>query len=379
MPSAVILAGGSGTRLYPLTKILPKPLIPLAGRPIIQYIIDLLRNNGFDRIMIAARYLGHHIVDYYRGRKGIEVYLIDSKDTADVLRILSDYLNEEYFLVSMGDVLTDAPLMELYREHVNSRVLATIALKEVENPLPYGLVFLDDKRRIVLFTEKPISLEIYLLSVAIYKYRVESAYWNLVNTGFYMFNRRIIDILKENESLMDFGRHVFPFLLENEFVLKGWVMPVESYWSDIGRIESYKEATWDLLDNKIRGAFPAGKTISSGVHMGDNIEIRGEIIPPVYIGSNVVIEDGAKVGPYAVLEDDVVVGRGSIIHESIIWHRSEIMDDSYVNDSILMNNVVVKPGSKVVSSVVGAGNIVSHDLYKVKLDVAYEASPYVRN
>ncbi|WP_448577426.1 sugar phosphate nucleotidyltransferase [Thermosphaera sp.] len=379
MLSAIILAGGLGSRLHPLTKTLPKPLIPLAGKPILQYIVDLLKTNGFDRLIVAARYLGHHIVDYYSGSKEVEVYLIDSKDTADVLRILADVISKDCFLVSMGDVLTNAPVLELYRDHVKNSAIATIGLKEVENPLPYGLVFLDERRRIVLFTEKPISLEVYLLSVAHYKYRVESSYWNLVNTGFYMFDDSILTILKENESLMDFGRHVFPFLLENDYELRGWIMPAETYWSDIGRIETYKEAAWDLLDNKVSGVQIPGVLKSSGIRVGDNVDLKGELIPPVYIGSNVVVEEGAKIGPYAIIEDDVVVGKNVTIHESIIWHKSLLMDESYVYDSILMNNVVVKPGVKIVSSVIGAGNVVSTDLYRQKLDVVKEVSPYAQD
>jgi mannose-1-phosphate guanylyltransferase len=379
MPVAIILAGGLGSRLHPLTKTLPKPLIPLAGKPILQYIIDLLKTNGFNRFIVAARYLGHHIINYYSGSKEVEVYLIDSKDTADVLRILADIISEECFLVSMGDILTNAPVIELYKDHVKNDAIATIGLKEVENPLPYGLVFLNEKRRIVLFTEKPISLEVYLLSVAHYKYRGESSYWNLVNTGFYMFDNEIINILRENESLMDFGRHVFPFLLENDYELRGWIMPAEAYWSDIGRIETYKEATWDLLDNKVSGVQIPGVLKSSGIRIGRNADVKGELIPPVYVGNDVVVEVGAKIGPYAVLEDGVVVGRNVTIHESIIWNRSLLMDESYIYDSVIMNNVVVKPGVKIVSSVIGAGNVVSTDLYRQKLDVVKEVSPYAQD
>lgn len=373
--TCVVLAGGVGSRLYPLTKIVPKPLVPFAGAPLIQYIVESLQNSGFKEVIITARYLGDQIVSYFKGKEGVKPLLLDSKDTADAVRLASDFLTGD-FLVSMGDVVTNIPYRTLFEYHSRSGATATIVLKEVDNPLPYGIVYIDDNRDVVLFSEKPPSLEIYLLSIAHHRLRSPGFYSNLVNAGIYVFNDIVLKILARNTGLMDFGRHVFPYLLESGFVIKGWIAPSGTYWNDIGRVEIYKEALWDLLESRVKGWIPRGLQISRGLYTASDVEINGVIHPPVYLGKGVLVEQGSVIGPYAVLEDNVVVKKGARVSYSIIWHKTIISSEANVYDSVLMNNVHIREAVKVLSSIVGTGCIVNEDLYKAVVEPCIKVSPY---
>lgn len=364
---AVVLAGGKGTRLRPLTDVVPKPLIPIAGRTIIDYIIEWLKLNGFTKFIVVAKYLGEQIIDHFKHSSEVRAELLDSKDTADAVRLVAGEISEEHFLVSMGDVLCNADFNALYEYHVRRGDVATIALKEVDNPLPYGLILIDGDSRITLFTEKPKSIELLILNTAHLKLRSKSLYSNLVNAGFYMFNWDILRVLEENNGLMDFGRHVFPYLLEEGYRVNGWIMG-EAYWEDVGRVESLKKATWDLLDGSIAGYRPLGEEYSPGVYVGRRARIDGTVIPPAYIGEEAVVEYGAVVGPYVSLEKGSIVKAGARVSYSILWRNSLVGEGSAIHDSIIMNDAAVLRGVKVVHSIVGSFNIASANLSEAVIE-----------
>lgn len=376
--TVILLAGGLGSRMYPLTRIVPKPMVPLAGKPILEHIIDYLNTRGFKEIVIAARYLGEQIVRYFSNHPHAKPVLLDSKDTADAVRLLGNYIRD-HFIVAMGDVICNADYSEIYGYHLSANPAATIALKQVENPLPYGVVYLDENMDVALFVEKPVSLEAYLLSLAYYRRRSTSAYENLVNAGIYVFNPYVLEVLERNPGLMDFGRHVFPYLVENGFKVKGYVLSHRVYWSDIGRIDTYKSVMWDLLDGKIAGIKPPATEVSPGVYIHPSSDVRGEIRPPVYIGREVRVKEGAVVGPYAVLEDGVVVEEGSRMVESIVWHGTIVGRDSVIYDSIVMNNVKISRETRVYSSIIGTRRIVSGELRNSIMEPVEVVSPYAQS
>lgn len=375
MPKAVVLAGGVGSRLYPLTKVVPKPMVPFAGAPLLEYIVSELRNAGFTEVIITARYLGEQILNYFSNLPGVKPLLLDSKDTADAVRLVSDYLSSN-FLVSMGDVVTNIPVGSFFKAHVERGCIASIVLKEVDNPLHYGLVYVDRDGYITLFSEKPRSLEAYLLTLAHHKIRGECLYSNLVNAGIYAFREEVIDILKKSTGLMDFGKHVFPYLLEEGYRVYGWIAPPWTYWNDIGNPSTYKESLWDVIDGKVRGIIPRGKPVSSKVYVGEEAVVEGQVNPPVYIGRRVKVEPGATIGPYAILEEGVVVKKNARVFNSIVWQRTVVGDGAYIYDSILMNNAFVKPQVKVVSSIIGSGCEISRDTYYEVVEPCRLVSPY---
>ncbi len=364
---AVVLAGGKGARLRPLTDVVPKPLIPIAGKTIIDYITEWLKLKGFTKFIVVAKYLGEQIVDHFKYSNEVRAELIDSKDTADAVRLVASEISEEHFLVSMGDVLCNADFNSLYEHHVRSGGIATIALKEVDNPLPYGLILINGDNKVILFTEKPKSIELLILNTAHLKLRSKSLYSNLVNAGFYMFNWDILRVLEENNGLMDFGRHVFPYLLEEGYRINGWIMG-GAYWEDVGRVESLKKATWDLLDGSIAGYRPLGEELSPGVWVGKRARIDGRVIPPAYVGEETVIEHGAVVGPYVSLEKYSIVKAGARVSYSILWRSSLVGEGSTIHDSVIMNDAAVLGGVNVVHSIVGSFNIVSTNLSEAVIE-----------
>lgn len=373
--TAVILAGGVGSRLYPLTRVIPKPLIPFAGAPLLDYTLKSLAESGINEVIITARYLGEYILRYYRGHSVARPVLLDSKDTADAVRLIAGLIKGD-FMVLMGDTATNISYTSVYKYHVESQATGTIVLKEVDNPLPYGLVYVDKNSNILLFSEKPPSLEIYFTTLAFQSIKGPVLYGNLVNTGVYVFRDEILDILVHNPGLMDFGRHVFPYLLENGYVLKAWIAPTSTYWNDIGRPEVYKEALWDLIDGRISGWTPPGRNISRGVYIQGEPVISGLLNPPVFIGNDVTIEPGAIVGPYAVVENGSVIRAGSKISYSIVWSGGEIGRNTIVHDSIVMNNAVIHDGVKIVSSIIGTGCNIKVDMYKQSLEPCIMVPPY---
>ncbi|MEM1695585.1 MAG: NDP-sugar synthase [Desulfurococcaceae archaeon] len=375
MVQAVVLAGGVGSRLHPLTRVVPKPLIPFAGSPLVEYIVDKLLREGFKEVIVTAKYLGEQIVEYFKKKPDVKPLLLNSKDTADAVRLVADHLKAD-FIVSMGDVVTDTPFNQFFKAHRDKGVLASIALKQVDNPLPYGLVYVDENGFISLFTEKPRSLEVYLLTLAHYRVKGSSLYSNLVNAGIYAFKKEILDILASNQGLMDFGRHVFPYLLEAGYRIYGWIAPENTYWNDIGRPSVYKEALWDFLSGKVKNWTPRGESVSAGVYLARNAEVEGTLYPPVFIGRDVVVEQGAVVGPYVVLENGAVVKKGSRLMYSVVWHNTIVEEGAQVYDSIIMNNAVLKQTVKIVSSIVGTGCSVTLDLYNKSLEPCSEVPPY---
>ncbi len=372
---AIVLAGGVGSRLYPLSKVTPKPLIPFAGAPLIEYLVDSLLKSGFFEVIITAKYLGDQIVKYFKGRPRVKPLLLNSRDTADAVRLVADMIKGD-FLVSMGDVATDIPFSVFFEFHLSKSPTASIVLKQVDNPLPYGLVYVDEGGYVYHFAEKPRSIEACLLLLAHHKSRGAHLYSNLVNAGIYAFKEEVLSLLVEKPSLMDFGRHVFPYLLEQGHKVLGWIAPAGSYWNDIGVPSVYKEAVWDLLEGRISNWSPRGRLYSRGLYIAEGATVKGSVIPPVYIGKDVVIEEGAVVGPYASLEEGTIVKKEARVSYAITWQSTTIAEGSQVHDSIVMNNATVGPQVKVVSSIVGTGCTIGRDLVREVIEPCSWVSPY---
>ncbi len=353
----VIVAGGVGSRLRPLTLSRPKPLVPLAGKTLLEHIIEWFRANGFNDILVTAKYLGSMIKEYFSSYSRVKVLVVDSKDTADAVRLVSDQVSSELLFISMSDVLCNACFREFLEFHRRHGGEASIALKEVDNPLHYGLVFIDREYRVKLFIEKPASIELYALSLSHSLGRIRNIYsTNLVNTGFYIINQTVLDILRKKPSLLDWGRHVFPYLVETGYRVYGWVMDKQSYWMDLGRIENYKQALWDLLSGSIKGYSPRYKAIEPRLYASPNSSIEGRVVPPVYIGDNVVIREGATIGPFVSIEDNCVIGRNTSLSYTIVWENTVIENKSSLHNTIVMDNVVIGGNCRIKDSIIASHN-----------------------
>jgi mannose-1-phosphate guanylyltransferase/phosphomannomutase len=281
---AVVMAGGEGSRLRPLTSRRPKPLAPIANKPVMEHIVDLLRRHGITEIVATLHYLADEIESYFGDGSAFGVsmhYVVEDTPlgTAGAVKLAADILGSGSFLVISGDALTDLDLSALAADHARSGAAATITLQRVTNPLEFGVVITDDNQRITRFLEKPSWGEIFS---------------DTINTGIYVLEPEVLDYMERGKSY-DFSRDIFPRLLHENKLVAGYV--ATEYWTDIGNLQQYQQANYDALNGKVRVEI-AGSQMTPGVWAdeGCNIDPQAHLTGPLVLGRNVVIGAGAAVG-----------------------------------------------------------------------------------
>jgi len=301
---AVILAGGEGTRLRPLTSNQPKPMMPLVNRPMMEHIVGLLARHGFDDIVVTVAYLANQIRNYFGDGSDFGVRLRYATDesplgTAGSVRNASAELDDTFLVIS-GDVLTDIDLTELVKTHRDAEALATIALKRVENPLEFGIVITEPDGTIERFLEKPTWGQVFS---------------DTINTGIYVCETEIFDLIPEDE-VVDFSGDVFPAALSRGDRLHGHV--AEGYWEDVGTLEAYLEAHRDVLDGEVHVEID-GFQLGEGIWVGEGAELdpKATVHGPVVVGDNCRVEAGAELRGYTVLGTDVVVKAEAFLERAI--------------------------------------------------------------
>ncbi|HBK68857.1 MAG TPA: nucleotidyltransferase, partial [Firmicutes bacterium] len=255
---AIVMAGGKGTRLRPLTCKLPKPMVPIAGRPMMEYIIELLKRYNFTEIGVTLFYLPEIISNYFGDGKDYGVslqYFIEETPlgTAGSVKNAENFLDQTFLVIS-GDALTDINLHEVLAFHRTRQALVTIVLTKVNNPLDYGVVITDVEGKIKRFLEKPGWGEVFS---------------DTVNTGIYVIEPEVFQYYEKNKAV-DFSKDLFPRLLEAGKPLYGFV--AEGYWSDVGNLNQYRQANYDLLARKINFDLQ-GQEIAPGIWAGEGTEI----------------------------------------------------------------------------------------------------------
>ncbi len=269
--TGVILAGGAGTRLKPITEDRPKPLVPVVSKPMIVYAIDLLRYAGVKNVVIVVRHMGNQIRDFLKTQDlgvKIEVPNVDPLDTADALRKVSEYVKTEYIVVSMADIITNIHMREYLDFKLSKKGIGAISMVSTDDPKRFGVIIMNKENKIHSFLEKPGSVELYLSSmISTQDFHLHQ---NLINTGIYAFHREILDILNRT-TLMDFGKDVFPYLLANDYALHGYI--AKYYWQDAGSPEFYKYTNWDLLRKWAWPIVPPGDEVREYVWRGKNCTI----------------------------------------------------------------------------------------------------------
>jgi mannose-1-phosphate guanylyltransferase len=314
---ALILAGGEGTRLRPVTTTTPKPVLPLANRPFITYVIEWLAAHGFTEVILSCMFLAGDIRRALGERewKGTRLHYVEEPEprgTAGAVRFAEPVL-EERFAVLNGDILTDFDISAVWRAHEQMSARATIALIEVEDPSAYGLVLRDGEARVTDFVEKPDRAP------------PGGAF---VNAGAYVLERNVLDLVPADRPV-SFEREVFPALVGGGL----YGLAVEGHWIDIGTPERYLDATRYLLE----------RSRSGDVLLGEGCEIA----------------PGARIGPFAVLGDRCRVEEASVVERSVLFENATVGRNAVVRDSIVGKGATIGPESRVEdATIVGDGAIV---------------------
>ena len=354
--TGVILAGGIGSRLRPITADRPKPMVPVVGKPMIVYAIDLLRYAGVKKLIIVVQHMGEQIIQFLANQDfGVEIKIpdVDSLGTADAVRKVSDLVETDYLVVSMADIITNIHLEEYLNFKYKKGGTGAISLVSTDTPNQFGVIVLDQNQKVHSFLEKPDSVELYLSSMI--SSQNNHMHMNLINTGIYAFHREILDILNRT-SFMDFGKDVFPYLLENNYEMYGYV--AKYYWQDAGNPEYYKYTNWDLLRKWAWPIVPPGTEVREFVWIGENCIIpdMGKIQQHVAIGDNTQLGTEVSIETLSALGKNITVGNNSRIRESVVWDNVHIGKNCQIISSIICENVEIGDNVIIKSNAVIASN-----------------------
>jgi mannose-1-phosphate guanylyltransferase/phosphomannomutase len=328
---AVIMAGGFGTRLRPLTMNIPKPMVPIVNIPIMHRIITLLKKNGITDIVALVYYQPDVIMNYFKDGKdfGVNITYVRAEadfGTAGSVKNAENFIGEDEFLVISGDVLTDIDLSKAIEYHHDKKSKATIVITRVKNPLPYGIVIVRDSGEIIRFLEKPSWGEVFS---------------DTINTGIYVLDPSVLEFIPYKQEF-DFSKNLFPLLLEKKFPFYGYI--AESYWRDIGTLNDYLEAHLDCLAGLVE------------------IEIKGERIETpkgvIYVGENVEVADYDRFEGVVVIGNNTRIGKKAKIINSVIGSFCEIEDECEIIDSVIWDRTKIKRRAKLTLDVIGYDNFI---------------------
>ena len=349
---AVVMAGGEGTRLRPMTASLPKPLLPVVNVPIMEHVLRLLRRHGITETVVTVQFLASVVRNYFGDGAELDMslsYATEEKPlgTAGSVRNARDALHGEPFLVISGDALTDADLTALVEFHRQRGAVVTVALKRVPNPLDFGIVIPDADMRIQRFLEKPGWGQVFS---------------DTVNTGIYVMEPEVLDLVAPDESV-DWAADVFPRLLEQGAPMYGWLL--DGYWEDVGTPESYLRAQADVLNRQVDVEID-GTEVSPGIWLGDGAEVDPQAIlkGPAYIGRYSRVEAGAELREFTVLGDNVTVQEGAFLHRAVLHDNCFVGSQANLRGCVLgSNSAVLRAGRIEEGSIIGEGCLVEEDAY----------------
>jgi mannose-1-phosphate guanylyltransferase len=360
---AVILAGGFGTRIRPLTCLNPKPMLPLVNKPFMHNFISWIKSHGVKDIILSTGYLPEVFEEYFKNGAdlGVNIDYITEEvplGTCGAVKNLEKLLGNDTFMVFNGDVLSAVDLTEMMKFHKDKKSDITIALTPVEDPTSYGLVPVDEDGRVEKFLEKPSWDEITT---------------NLINAGTYIIERKLLELVPPNENY-SFERGLFPNALEIGYKIFGFVS--SAYWLDLGTPAKYLQAHYDILNGRIKFDFRENEVFDH-IRIGDNTAYQKEsmLSSPIVIGNNCQIDKSAKINPLTVIGDDCKIGAGSAISGSVLLDGVSIGKNCIIKDSIISYNVTIK--DKVIienNSVIGDNaEIGSNNILKNQIKINVNA------
>jgi mannose-1-phosphate guanylyltransferase/phosphomannomutase len=331
---AVVMAGGEGTRLRPLTSNQPKPMVPIVGKPCMEHILELLREHGFEDVVVTVAFLPQVIRSYFGDGTSLGLniqYSVEESPlgTAGSVRLASDALDDTFLVIS-GDALCDIDLRRIVDFHKEKGAAVTIGLKSVENPLEFGIVVTDDDGKVERFLEKPSWGQVFS---------------DTINTGIYVLEPEVLKHIP-NDRPYDFSKELFPLLLEMGRPIYGYVC--EGYWQDIGNLDQYRQANFDALDERVRLNVP-GLKIRGDVWIGEGVEIDDVegVEGPAFIGNYARISPEASVGPYTVLGSATTLRERGRIARSVIDASCYIGRSAVVEGAIIGRNCDIRAHARI--------------------------------
>jgi NDP-sugar pyrophosphorylase family protein len=350
---AVILAGGEGTRLRPLTYMRPKPMVPVVGRPFLEYQIDLIKAAGIHEIVLCTSYMAEKVREHFGsgGEHGIRMhYNIEEVPlgTAGAVKDAERYFAGDEIVVFNGDILTDHDLAAVIEQHRSRGATATLTLQPVPRPNPYGVIETAPDGRILAFKEPSVA-EKKASSGAVETGDV----CDDINAGIYVLDSRVFRDVPSGEP-WSFEKQLFLSLIESGAGIYGY--RAQSYWLDIGHPHQYLEANRAVLTGDVRTALGSGHR--ERIFIGEGSLVEGaDLVEPVCLGADVIIEPGATVGPNAVVGAGSTVAAGARVTQSVILDDCELGPRSTVEGAILDSECLIAPGAQVrPGSVLGRGS-----------------------
>jgi mannose-1-phosphate guanylyltransferase / phosphomannomutase len=332
---AVVMAGGEGSRLRPLTSRRPKPLAPIANKPVMHHIVELLKHHGITEVVATLHYLADEIESYFGDGSALGVsmqYVVEDTPlgTAGAVKMAQEQLAGDTFVIISGDAMTDIDLTSLIHAHRSAGNAATIALWRVNNPLEFGVVITDDDGRITRFMEKPSWGEVFS---------------DTINTGIYVLEPEVFAYMEPGKNY-DFSKDIFPLLLRDGKRLGGHV--ISDYWADVGNLQQYQQANYDALSGAVRTERPPNR-------LGENLWTGTDctIDPSASISGYVQLGNGVTIGPGAQIEGPACIGDGSIleagarVNRSVLWENVYVGDDAQLTDCTVANRTIVKARASI--------------------------------
>src|SRR5215204_3196634 len=341
---AVVMAGGEGTRLRPLTSNQPKPMVPIVGKPCMEHILDLLKRHEFEDVIVTVAFLPQAIRGYFGDGEALGLnidYSIEESPlgTAGSVRLASGQLDDTFLVIS-GDALCDVDLTALVDAHRAKGAAVTIGLKSVDNPLEFGIVVTDDDGRVERFLEKPSWGQVFS---------------DTINTGVYVLEPEVLQHVPTDRPF-DFSKELFPLLLEMGRPLYG--LPMDGYWQDIGNLDQYRQANFDALEGQVNLTIP-GIRLRGNVWLGEGVELDDldQVEGPALISNYCRIARDAHVGSHSVFSSSVTllegartvrsvidasthIGRGALVEGAIVGRSCDIRAHARLHEGVALGDEV---------------------------------------
>ncbi|MGH3320537.1 MAG: sugar phosphate nucleotidyltransferase [Streptosporangiaceae bacterium] len=359
---AVVMAGGEGTRLRPMTANQPKPLLPIVNRPIMLHVLRLLRRHGFTETVVTVQFLAALVRNYFGDGEELGMRLSYATEdqplgTAGSVKNAEDALRDEPFLVISGDALTDIDLTDMIRFHRGKGALVTIGLKRVADPLEFGIIIADDEGRVQRFLEKPTWGQVFS---------------DTVNTGIYVMEPEVLDAVPAGETI-DWSRDVFPRLVKDGAPVYGYV--ADGYWEDVGTHDSYIRAQADVLSGAIEAELE-GFEVSPGVWVGEGAEVDPDAVlkGPLCIGDYAKVEARAELREYTVVGSNVIVKGGSFLHRAVVHDNVFVGPQTNLRGCVIGKNTDVMRSARIEEgAIVGDECVIEDEAY---LSAAVKVYPF---